>query len=150
MRCFFPTMFCAILVNFKQILEIKDLLSARRFSFEESILQHLIKSFWLMELFEDWHRTIFLQRRGFSGKEVKTVFNPFPHKKILDSSKLKEFAGDNFKFDENGRKFSKQVERTEGKGEIAHNKQLLLSPRCFLSKDLYYRNAKNRACLGKG
>ena len=31
--------------------------------------------------------------------------NPFPNNKILDSSKLKEFADDNFKFDENGRKF---------------------------------------------
>ena len=38
---------------------------------------------------------------------------------ILDSSKLKEFADDNFKFDENGRNFSKWVENTVGKGEIA-------------------------------
>ena len=30
-------------------------------------------------------------------------FNPFPKRQILDSSKLKEFADDNFKFDENGR-----------------------------------------------
>ena len=33
---------------------------------------------------------------------------------------MKEFADDNFKFDENERKLSKQVENTEGKGEIAH------------------------------
>ena len=46
--------------------------------------------------------------------------NPFPNNKILDSSKLKEFAFDNFKFDENGRKFSKRLENTVGKGEIAH------------------------------
>ena len=40
---------------------------------------------------------------------------------MLDSfSKLKEFADDNFKFDENGRKLSKWVEHTVGKGEIAH------------------------------
>ena len=38
---------------------------------------------------------------------------------ILDSSKLKELADDNFKVDENGRKLSKQVENTVGKGEIA-------------------------------
>ena len=37
----------------------------------------------------------------------------------------------NFKFDENGRKFSKQVENTEGKGEIVHYKQFLISPQCF-------------------
>ena len=31
---------------------------------------------------------------------------PFPKRQILDSSKLKEFADNNFKFDENGRKLS--------------------------------------------
>ena len=30
----------------------------------------------------------------------------FPKQQILDSSKLKEFIDDNFKFDENGRKLS--------------------------------------------
>ena len=45
---------------------------------------------------------------------------------------LKEFAGDNFKFDENGRKLSKQVENTVGKGEIARYEQFLLFPQCFL------------------
>ena len=38
----------------------------------------------------------------------------------LDSSKLKEFADDNFQFDENERQFSKRVENTVGKGKIAH------------------------------
>ena len=42
-----------------------------------------------------------------------------------------EFADDNFKFDENGRKLSKQVENTEGKGEIARYEQFLLFPQCF-------------------
>ena len=37
-------------------------------------------------------------------------FNPFPNDKILDSSNQREFADDNFKFDENGRKFSKLEE----------------------------------------
>ena len=40
---------------------------------------------------------------------------PLPKQKVLDSSKLKEFADDNFKFDENGTKFSKRVENTVGK-----------------------------------
>ena len=45
---------------------------------------------------------------------------------------MKEFAGDNFRFDENGRKFFKWVKNTVGKGEIAHNEQfLLLFPQCF-------------------
>ena len=56
---------------------------------------------------------------------------PFPKRQILDYSKLKEFADDNFEFDENGRKFSKQVERTAGKGEIARNEQFLIFPQCF-------------------
>ena len=38
---------------------------------------------------------------------------------ILDSPKMKDFADDNFKFDENGRKLSKWVENNVGKGEIA-------------------------------
>ena len=33
-------------------------------------------------------------------------FNPLPDDKNLDWSKLKQFAEDNFKFDENSRKFS--------------------------------------------
>ena len=49
----------------------------------------------------------------------------------LDPSKLKEFADDNFKFDENGRKLSKWVENTVGKGEIACYEQFLLFPQCF-------------------
>ena len=44
---------------------------------------------------------------------------------------MKEFADDNFKFDENGRKLSKQVENTVGKGEIARYEQFLLFPQCF-------------------
>ena len=39
-----------------------------------------------------------------------------------------EFADDNFKFDENERKLSKQVENTVGKGEIATLEQFLLFP----------------------
>ena len=46
-------------------------------------------------------------------------FYPFPKRQIFDSSKLKEFADDNSKFIEDSRKFSKRVENTVGKGEIA-------------------------------
>ena len=55
----------------------------------------------------------------------------FPNDKFLDSSKLKEFADNNFKFGENGRKLSKQVENAVGKGEIARYEQFLLFPQCF-------------------
>ena len=49
----------------------------------------------------------------------------------INPSKLKEFADDNFKFDENRGKFSKRVESTVGKGEIARYEQFLLFPQCF-------------------
>ena len=44
---------------------------------------------------------------------------------------MKLSADDNFKFDENSRKFFKQVENTVGKGEIARYEQFLLFPQCF-------------------
>ena len=59
----------------------------------------------------------------------------------------RKFAQDIFKFDKNGRKFSKQVENNVGKGEIVLYEQFLLFP--VLSKDLYCRCVKTRACLGK-
>ena len=36
-----------------------------------------------------------------------------------------------FQFDENGRKFSKRIENTVGKGEIARYEQFLLFSQCF-------------------
>ena len=45
---------------------------------------------------------------------------------------MKEFADDNCEFDQNGRKVSKWVENTVGKGEIARYEQFLLFPQCFL------------------
>ena len=45
--------------------------------------------------------------------------------------KLKEVADENFKFNENGIKFSKRVENTVGKGEIARYEQFLLFPLYF-------------------
>ena len=56
---------------------------------------------------------------------------PFPKQQILDSSKLIEFADDNFEFDENGGNFSKRVENAVGKGEIARYEQFLLFAQCF-------------------
>ena len=44
---------------------------------------------------------------------------------------MKEFAGDNFKLNEMDRKFSKRLENTMGKGEIARSEQFLLFPQCF-------------------
>ena len=72
-----------------------------------------------------------------------------PNDKFLDFSKLKEFADDNIKFYANGEKFSKWVENTVGKGEIARYEQFLLFPRYF-QKGVYCRHVKTSACLGKG
>ena len=52
-------------------------------------------------------------------------------RQILDASKLKEFPDDNFRFAEHSRKFSKWVENTVGKGEIARSEQFLLFLQCF-------------------
>ena len=49
----------------------------------------------------------------------------------LDSSKLKGFADDNFKFVESCGKVSERIENIVGKGEIARYEQLLLFPQCF-------------------
>ena len=69
---------------------------------------------------------------------------------MLDSSKLKEFADNNFKFDENSEKLPKQIENTRGKGEIAHYEQFLLFPQCFQRIcAVYCRHVKTRACLEK-
>ena len=76
-----------------------------------------------------------LHDRSVSGfpvpKRKKENFNPLPDDKILDRSKLKQSADNNFENDENSIKFSKQVENTVGKGEIARHEQFLLFPQCF-------------------
>ena len=68
------------------------------------------------------------------------MYHPFPKRQILDSSKLKDFAGDNSKCDENGRKFSKRVENTVGKREIAR----------FEYNRLVLQTRKNQGLFGKG
>ena len=59
-----------------------------------------------------------------------------------------DLAEDNFKIDENGRKLSKPVENTVGKGEIAHYEQFLLFP--VFSKGLFPRDVKRCQCVGMG
>ena len=48
----------------------------------------------------------YLRTRQVSGEFVLLTFNPLPDDKILDKSKMKQSADDNFKFHENSRKFS--------------------------------------------
>ena len=58
-----------------------------------------------------------------SLKQRIAWYYQFPKQEIFYSSKLKEFADDNSKFDENDRQFSKRVKNTY--------KQFLLFPLCF-------------------
>ena len=46
---------------------------------------------------------------------VTSQYNAIQDDRILESSELKDFADDNFKFDENGRKVSKPIENIVGK-----------------------------------
>ena len=82
--------------------------------------------------------------------DVVGIFNPLPDDTILDWSKLKQSADDNFKFDENSRKFSKRVENTVGKGEIARYEQFLLFPQCFLKAWLVSQGRQKVSLCGNG
>ena len=72
-----------------------------------------------------------LYQFGDLSKFKAWQLNPFSKRLIVDSSKLNEFADNSFRHDENGRKFSKWVENTVGKGEITHYEQFLLFAQCF-------------------
>ena len=78
-------------------------------------------------MLSNWTNLRFL----FPFMKYSDVFQPFPKQQILDPSKLKVFADDNFERDENGRKFPKRVENL------------------MFSKDLHCRHVKTRACLRK-
>ena len=49
----------------------------------------------------------------------------------FQNDKLKEFADNNFIFNEKGRKILKQAENTVRKGETPCDEQFLLLPQCF-------------------
>ena len=67
----------------------------------------------------------------------------------LDSSKLKEFADDNFKFHKNERKLSKRVENTVGKAENWWLRAIFPFPTVF-SRGLFPRGIKRCHCVGMG
>ena len=53
--------------------------------------------------------------------------NPFPNV----NRRIKDFADNNFKFDENCGTLSERTENTVGKGEIARYEQFLHFQQCF-------------------
>ena len=97
----------------KTLCEKEKLLVTSNFSFSHSVFKRLVLQT--------------PENLGLVGKGLK----PFSKQQILDSSKLEDFADESFNFDESSRKFSKKVENTVGKGEIARHEQLLLFPQCF-------------------
>ena len=94
---------------------------------------HIIMQSWFC-------KTYFLQQ------EKKT----FHKRLILDSSKFKEFADNNFKFNENGEKISKKVENTVGKGEIARYEQFLCFPVFSKYMYLHSRYVKKQGLIWEG
>ena len=64
-------------------------------------------------------------------------------------SQIETVCRGQFKFDEKSSKFSKRVENTVGKEEIARYEQFLLYPHCFL-KGLFPRGVKRCHCVGMG
>ena len=64
------------------------------------------------------------QRRNL-GPRIHQSFLTLFQTTNLDSSKFKEFADISFTFDENSGEFSKRVEDTVGKREIARYEQFL-------------------------
>ena len=75
-------------------------------------------------------------------------FNPFPKRHILDASKLKALADNKLEFDENGRKFSKQVENTLwAKEKLIVTSNLSIH---YVFKRLVLQTCKNQGLFGKG
>ena len=70
---------------------------------------------------------------------------PFAKQQMLDSSKLKAFADHNFKVDENGRKFSKWVQKYCGKRRNGSLRAISPFPTVF-SKDSF----RHQGLFGKG
>ena len=73
-------------------------------------------------------------------------FSPFPKQQTLDSSKQKEFAHGNFKFDNNGRK-NEQIENT-GKRRNCSLREI--SPFSTVFKRLVLQTHKNQGLFKKG
>ena len=80
--------------------------------------------------------------REKESRLVTSRFLTLPKRQIFDASKLKYFADDNSKFDENYKTFSKWVESSAGKGEISP------FPTEF-SKHLSCMTRKNQGLFGK-
>ena len=82
--------------------------------------------------------------------QVDSLDSAFPKQQILDSSKPKEFADDNFEFNENGGKLSEWVENNVGKGELDCSLRAISPFPAVFSKRLVLQTRKNQGLFGKG
>ena len=76
------------------------------------------------------------------------VLQPFSKRQIIDLSKLKELADNNFKFDENWQEVLERGRKHCWKRSNCSLGAISPFPTVF-SKYLYSRHLKARACLGK-
>ena len=88
------------------------------------------------------YKSGFLQQVVFKCRFYSADLTLSQTTNFTDSSKLKTFRDNNFKFDENGRKHC-------GKRRNSSLRAISPFPTVF-SKDLYCRHRKTRVCLGKG
>ena len=124
----------------------EKLLVTSNFSFSHSVFKRLVLQ---------TRKNKGLFGKGLTLYRIIATFNttgelvkPCPKQQILNSSKLRQSADDNFEFDEKSRKFSKRVENT---GKRRNCSLRAISPfSAVFSKDMYCRHVKTRACLGKG
>ena len=127
------------------------LLFPQCFRLNQIIVSPYVHIFYIMSLFA---AELEKPKIGISGKVLKPmihlVVKPCPKRQILDSSKLKQFADDNIKFDEIGRKLSKQVKNTVGKGEIARYEQFLLFSQFFKRLVGLLQTSEKKGLFGKG
>ena len=72
---------------------------------------------------------------------MQGIIQPFPHRQLLDTSKLKAFADDNSRFNENGRKFFKRLKKHCGKRRNCSLRAISPFPTLF-SNGLYGRHVK--------
>ena len=78
---------------------------------------------------------------------ICVVDYPFSKRQILDSSEMKEFADDSFRFDENGRKFFKWVETLREKEKLLVTSNFSFSHSVFIT--LVLQTRKNQGLFGK-
>ena len=78
----------------------------------------------------------------------KTLSLTLSQTKILDSPKRKQFADDNFNFDENERDFLKKVENTVGKEKLLVKINFSFARSVF--KRLVLQTCINQGLFGKG